>query len=77
MQIPSSDCNTHSIAVSIDGVLAPVDGGASPTEGRADAAAEGRTSQGPAGYRELGCATLSFCDAEGDLISAIRFGRGP
>src|SRR5258706_578452 len=43
----------------------------------ADAAAEGRTSKGPAGYRELGCATLAFCDAKGDLISAIRFGRGP
>src|SRR5258706_5674344 len=68
---------THSIAVSIDGVLAAVDGGASPTEVRADAAAEGRTSKGPAGYRELGCATLAFCDAKGDLISAIRFGRGP
>ncbi len=44
---------------------------------RADAASEGRTSKGPAGYREMGCATLAFCDAEGDLISAIRFGRGP
>jgi hypothetical protein len=69
--------DTHSIAVSIDGVLAPVDGGASPTAVRADAAAEGRMSKGPAGYRELGCATLAFCDAKGDLISAIRFGRGP
>ena len=43
---------THSIAVSIDGVLAPIDGGASPTEVRADAAAQGRRSKGPAGYRE-------------------------
>jgi hypothetical protein len=25
----------------------------------------------------MGCATLSFCDKKGDLISAIRFGRGP
>lgn len=68
---------THSIAVSIDGVLAPIDGGTSPTEVRADAAAQGRRSKGPAGYREMGCATLSFCDKKGDLISAIRFGRGP
>jgi len=67
----------HSIAVSIDGVLAPIDGGASPTEVRADAAAKGRRSKGPAGYREMGCATLAFCDAQGDLISAIRFGRAP
>ncbi len=59
----------RSIAVSIDGVLAPVDGGASPTEVRATAADEGRTSKGPAGYREMGCATLAFCDDKGDLIS--------
>jgi hypothetical protein len=68
---------TQSIAVSLDGVLAPVDGGNSPTSVRNAAAAEGRLSKGPAGYREIGCATISFCDAKGDLISAIRFGRGP
>jgi hypothetical protein len=68
---------THTVAVSIDGVLAPVDGGSSPTEVRAAAASEGRISKGPAGYREVGCATLAFCDEHGDLLSAIRFGRGP
>jgi len=67
----------RSVAVSIDGVLAPIDGGESPTDVRATAAAEGRLSKGPAGYREVGCATLSFCDEKGDLLSAIRFGRGP
>lgn len=65
------------IAVSIDGVLAPIDGGKSPTEVRSAAASEGRQSKGPAGYREIGCATLAFCDDKGDLLSAIRFGRGP
>ncbi|MBK6514528.1 MAG: hypothetical protein IPG04_10525 [Polyangiaceae bacterium] len=68
---------TASIAVSVDGVLAPIDGGTSPTAVRGAAAREGRLSKGPAGYREVGCATLAFCDAAGDLISAIRFGRGP
>lgn len=67
----------RTVAVSIDGVLAPIDGGASPTAVRAQAAAEGRLSKGPAGYREMGCATLAFCDDKGDLISAIRFGRAP
>jgi len=66
-----------SIAVSLDGVLAPIDGGNSPTAVRNTAAAEGRLSKGPAGYREVGCATLAFCDDKGDLISAIRFGRSP
>ena len=50
-----------SIAISLDGVLAPIDGANRPTEVRAEAAAEGRTSKGPAGYREASCATLSFC----------------
>lgn len=68
---------TSTVAVSIDGVLAPLDGGNSPTGVRRLAADEGRISKGPAGYREIGCATISFCDEKGDLISAIRFGRAP
>ena len=66
-----------SIAVSLDGVLAPIDGANSPTEVRAAAAAEGRTSKGPAGYREASCATVSFCDDKGDLLGAIRMARAP
>lgn len=66
-----------SIAVSLDGVLAPIDGGNSPTQVRAEAAAEGRTSKGPAGYREAGCATIAFCDKEGDLLGAVRMARAP
>jgi hypothetical protein len=68
---------TKTVAVSIDGVLAPIDGANSPTQVRGEAASEGRLSKGPAGYREIGCATLSFCDEKGDLISAVRFGRAP
>ena len=67
---------TASIAVSLDGVLAPMkDGGAVAT--REQAADEGRVSKGPAGYREIGCATISFCDEDGEMISAIRAARMP
>ncbi len=66
-----------SIAVSLDGVLAPVEGGNHPRNVRSQAAREGRTSKGPAGYREVGCATVAFCDANGDLLSAIRMARAP
>lgn len=67
---------TASIAVSLDGVMAAhKDGDAVATRERA--AEEGRTSQGPAGYREVGCATISFCDEDGEMISAIRFARMP
>jgi hypothetical protein len=68
---------TVSVAVSLDGVLAPIDGGNSPVDVRNAAANEGRTSKGAAGYREVGCATLSFCDAQGDLLGAIRMARTP
>jgi hypothetical protein len=67
---------TKSIAVSLDGVLAPMNnGGAVATRTRA--AAEGRISKGPAGYREVGCATISFCDEDGEMISALRMARMP
>jgi hypothetical protein len=65
-----------SVAVSLDGVLVPMKDGDGPAK-RAQMADEGRVAQGPAGYREVGCATLSFCDATGEMISAIRFGRMP
>lgn len=68
--------NAVSVAVSIDGVLAPMEGTA-PEAKRAAARAQGRTPQGPVGYREIGCATLSFCDEKGDMIAAVRLGRAP
>ena len=66
-----------SIAVSLDGVLAPIDGANNATDVRAKAAAEGWVSKGPAGYREESCATVSFCDEKGDLLGAIRMARAP
>jgi hypothetical protein len=68
---------TVSIAVSLDGVLAPIDGGNRPTEVRAQAAGDGRLCKGPAGYREVGCATVSFCDEKGDMLGAVRMARAP
>ena len=65
-----------SVAISLDGVLAPMkDGEAS--QKRAGAAAKGRLTRGPAGYREVGCGTLSFYDAEGEMLTAVRMGRMP
>jgi hypothetical protein len=73
LQIPDG---TVSIAVSIDGVYAPMED-FDVTTRREQAADEGRMTKGPLGYREVGCATVSFCDAEGDLLGAIRFARAP
>jgi hypothetical protein len=73
LQIPDG---TTSIAVSIDGVYAPMED-FDVTKRRAQAADEGRMTKGPLGYREIGCATVSFCDKEGELLGAIRMARAP
>jgi hypothetical protein len=65
-----------SMAVSIDGVLAPMKD-TDPVATRTKTAARGRIAKGPAGYREIGCATISFCNAEGQMLSAIRIARMP
>jgi hypothetical protein len=44
---------------------------------RARAAVEGKIAKGPAGYREIGCAVLGFCDEDGKLISAVRLAKMP
>jgi hypothetical protein len=68
--------HTTTVAVSLDGVLAPMKDGDAQTK-RQKTADEGRLTRGPAGYREVGCGTLSFCDVEGDMISAVRMARMP
>lgn len=73
LEIPE---NAVTVAVSIDGVMAPMEG-TKPVEKRQAAARKGRICKGPVGYREFGVATLSFCDAKGDALSAVRFGRAP
>ena len=37
----------------------------------------GRPTQGPAGYREAGCATLSFYDTDGARLDTLSMGRMP
>ena len=65
-----------SVAVSLDGILTPMREGARAHK-RAAQAQEGLLTRGAAGYREVGCATLSFFDAQGDFLRAVRLGRMP
>jgi hypothetical protein len=73
LQIPEE---ATTVVVSLDGVLAPFED-AQPVEKRARAADEGRMCKGPVGYKEVACGTLSFCDAEGEMIAAVRIARSP
>lgn len=64
------------IAVSLDGVMAPMRDGQAKAK-RAQAAKDGKFTCGPAGYRELGCGTLSFYDEDRELLRTVRIGRMP
>jgi len=68
--------NTRTVAVSLDGVLIPMEGTAKQ-QTREATAARGRPTKGPAGYKEAGCGTLSFCDASGQTLAAVRLARAP
>ena len=65
-----------SVAVSLDGVMVPMKDGAR-TAKRAQARAAGRRTKGPAGYQEVGCASVSFYDDEGERLDTVRFARMP
>jgi hypothetical protein len=64
------------VGVSLDGVLVPMKDGAREAK-REAAVAAGKQTKGPAGYQQASCATLSFYDKEGELLSTIRMGRMP
>ena len=66
----------RTLAVSLDGVMAPMRDGARQ-EKRTLARAAGRATKGPAGYREVGCGTVSCYDAAGERLSTLRCGRMP
>jgi hypothetical protein len=73
LQIPEE---ATTVLVSLDGVLAPMEEG-NAVEKRAERAKRGRSAKGSVGYQEIGCGTLAFCNAEGDMLSAIRVARAP
>ena len=64
------------LAASLDGVLVPMKDGAREAK-RTRARAAGKQTRGPAGYQEVGCATLSFYDSDGERLKTVRFARMP
>ncbi len=66
----------RTLAVSLDGVMAPMKDGQRQAK-RAAAQAAGRATKGPAGYREVGCGTVSCYDGDGQRLNTLRIGRMP
>jgi hypothetical protein len=64
------------MGVSLDGVMVPMKDGERQAK-RSEARAAGRSTKGPAGYREAGCATVSFYDRDGERLDTVRFARMP
>ncbi len=64
------------VAVSLDGVMVQMRDGDRAGK-RARAIEEGKQPSGPAGHREVGCATVSFYDADGNRLETTRYGRMP
>lgn len=65
-----------SMAVSLDGVMAPMKDGKRQAK-RHDAMSQGKSPSGPAGYQEVGCATLSYYDRFGARLVTRRMARMP
>jgi hypothetical protein len=61
------------VAVSLDGVQVPMKDG----ERRKKRTQNEKRPQGPAGYREVGCGTISFFDSEGNRVGTVRYARMP
>jgi hypothetical protein len=64
------------IAVSLDGVMAPMKDGQRHAK-RTQARTQGKSPSGPAGYQEVGCATVSYYDRHGERLCTRRMARMP
>jgi len=62
------------LAVSLDGVLAPM---RNPAPVESETPAEAKQPKGPKGYQEVGCGAVSLYDAEGERLQTLRYGRMP
>lgn len=64
------------LAVSLDGVMAPMKDGQREAR-REQSRQEGKQTRGPSGYREVGCGTISLYDLEGERLRTVRTARMP
>ena len=67
----SVPADATTLAVSLDGLMAPMKDGARQAK-RAATSAPGRPTKGPAGYRDVRCGTVSFYDCEGQRLTETK-----
>ncbi len=71
---------TSVVAVSLDGVMVPDKDAQRQAKATREAAKQQGLSKqlsGPAGYREVGCGTVSLYDADAQRLDTVRYGRAP
>ncbi|PJB37158.1 MAG: hypothetical protein CO108_21805 [Deltaproteobacteria bacterium CG_4_9_14_3_um_filter_63_12] len=67
------------MAVSLDGVMVPDKDAQREAKAERDKRKKSlaKATGGPAGYREVGCGTVSLFDADGKRLDTVRYGRAP
>ncbi len=67
------------LAASLDGVLVPDKQAQREAKREREAKKKNlsKPSGGPAGYREVGCGTVSLFDSDGKRLDTVRYGRAP
>jgi hypothetical protein len=68
------------VAVSLDGVMVPDKDAQREAKATREAAQQQGWAQqlsGPAGYREVGCGTVTLQDEEANRLDTVRYGRAP
>jgi hypothetical protein len=61
------------IAISVDGVMAPIRG----ADKQEKAEQPGKHASGPTGYKEVGCGTATLYDQEAERLQTVRYARMP
>ncbi len=64
------------LALSVDGVMAPLRG-EKQAEKAAKAEQAGKHASGPIGYKEVGCGTVTLYDQEANRLRTLRYARMP
>ena len=67
------------MSVSLDGVMVPDKEGQREAKARREEGKKNlvKATGGPAGYREVGCGTVTLYDSDGKRLETVRYGREP